>query len=198
MTKLFVIDYNNYIDYTAYYIDGEEDKNGTGEVRDVKKTIWDVKEERLEQRLKELARQGDWDGVLQALDNYDDNNDRRHGEHRDDFEFSLLNGGISEGGHYQIPENLKVYEENDWLELIFSQRGEELPELMGEYPISSAMRELTPRQLEILRLNIVFGIPTRDIAEQMGCTTRNITKQRQKALEKIRFLVTGQRKTEDL
>nr|WP_243417315.1 sigma factor-like helix-turn-helix DNA-binding protein [Pseudoflavonifractor phocaeensis] len=60
------------------------------------------------------------------------------------------------------------------------------------------MRELTPRQLEILRLNIVFGIPTRDIAKQMGCTTRNITKQRQKSLEKIRFLVTGQGKMEDL
>ena len=47
-------------------------------------------------------------------------------------------------------------------------------------------------------MNIVFGIPTKDIAKQMGCTTRNITKQRQKALEKIRFLVTGQRKPEDL
>ena len=49
-----------------------------------------------------------------------------------------------------------------------------------------------------MRLNIVFGIPTKDIAKQMGCTTRNITKQRQKALEKIRFLVTGQQKPEDL
>ena len=68
---------------------------------------------------------------------------------------------------------------------------------MAEYPVSGAMRELTPQQ-EILRLNVVFGIPAKDIAKQMGCTTRNITKQRQKALEKIRFLVTGQRKPEDL
>lgn len=60
------------------------------------------------------------------------------------------------------------------------------------------MKELTPQQQEILRLSIVFGVPTKDIAEQMGCTTRNITKQRQKALEKIRFLVTGERKLEDL
>jgi hypothetical protein len=30
------------------------------------------------------------------------------------------------------------------------------------------MRELTPQQQEILRLNIVFGIPTKDIAKQMG------------------------------
>ena len=31
---------------------------------------------------------------------------------------------------------------------------------MGEYPISGAMRELTLRQLETLRQNIVFGIST--------------------------------------
>ena len=47
-------------------------------------------------------------------------------------------------------------------------------------------------------MNIVFGIPTKDIAKQRGGTTRNITKQRQKALEKIRFLVTGQQKPEDV
>ena len=69
---------------------------------------------------------------------------------------------------------------------------------MAEDPVSGAMRELTPQQQEILRLKSVFGIPTKDIAKQMGCTTRNITKQRQKAVEKICFLVTGQRKPEDI
>ena len=109
-----------------------------------------------------------------------------------------MNGGISTDGHYQIPESLKLYEEDDWLDIIFSQEAGDLPNLVAEYPVSGAMRELTPQQQEILRLNIVFGIPTKDIAKQMGCTTRNITKQRQKALEKIRFLVTGQRKPEDI
>lgn len=37
----------------------------------MKKTMWDLKEERLEQRLQALAQQGDWDGVVQALDDYD-------------------------------------------------------------------------------------------------------------------------------
>ena len=161
----------------------------------MKKTMWDLKEERLEQRLQALAQQGDWDGVV--LDDYDKNNDRRHEDRRDDFDLSCLNGGISTDGHYQIPESLKLYEEDDWLDIIFSQEAEDLPNLVAEYPVSGAMRELTPQQ-EILRLNVVFGIPAKDIAKQMGCTTRNITKQRQKALEKIRFLVTGQRKPEDL
>lgn len=163
----------------------------------MKMTMWDLKEERLEQRLQALAQQGDWDGVVQALDDYDKNNDRRHEDRRDDFDLSCLNGGISTDGHYQIPKSLKLYEEDDWLDIIFSQESEDLPNLVAEYPVSGAMRELMPQQ-EILRLNIVFGIPTKDIAKQMGCTTRNITKQRQKALEKICFLVTGQRKPEDL
>ena len=131
--------------------------------------------------------------ILIYLDDYDKNNDRRHEDRRDDFDLSCLNGGISADGHYQIPESLKLYEEDDWLDIIFSQQAGDLPNLVAEYPVSQAMRELT-----ILRLNIVFGIPTKDIAKQMGCTTRNITKQRQKALEKIRFLVTGQQKSEDL
>lgn len=164
----------------------------------MKKTMWDLKEARLEQRLQELARQGDWEGVVQALDDYDSNNDRRHGDHEDDFDLSCLNGGASAKGYYQIPQNLKLYEEDDWLDIIFSQEAADLPNLMTEYPVSAAMKELTPQQQEILRLSIVFGVPTKDIAEQMGCTTRNITKQRQKALEKIRFLVTGERKLEDL
>ena len=164
----------------------------------MKKTMWDLKEERLEQQLQELARQGDWDGVVETLDDYDRNNDRRHGDHRDDFDFSCLNGGASADGHYQIPNKLKLYKEDDWLDIIFSQTASELPNLVTEYPVSAAMRELTPQQQEILRLNIVFGIPTRDIAKQMGCTTRNITKQRQKALEKIHFLVTGQWKPGNL
>ena len=195
---MYVIDYNNYINYTAYYIDDETVKNGTGEVSTLKKTMWDLKEERLEQQLQELARQGDWDGVVEALDDYDRNYDRRHRDHRDDFDFSCLNGGVSADGHYQIPNKLKLYKEDDWLDIIFSQTASELPNLVTEYPVSAAMRELTPQQQEILRLNIVFGIPTRDIAKQMGRTTRNITKQRQKALEKICLLVTGRRNPEDL
>ena len=88
----------------------------------MKKTMWDLKEERLEQRLQALAQQGDWDGVVQALDDYDKNNDRRYEDHRDDFDLSCLNGVTSADGHYQIPESLKLYEEDDWLDIIFSQQ----------------------------------------------------------------------------
>lgn len=45
-----------------------------------------------------------------------------------------MSGGISADGHYQIPESLKLYEEDDWLDIIFSQDAEDLPNLVAEYP----------------------------------------------------------------
>ena len=90
-----------------------------------------------------------------------------------------------------LNRRLCLFQEEAWLDIIFSQREEDLPELVSEYPLSAALRELTPQQREILRLNLVFDIPAREIAERAGCTTRNITKLRQKALEKLRDLVGG-------
>lgn len=79
----------------------------------------------------------------------------------------------------------------DWDEIIFSQDPEELYQLVEEYPVSAALRELTLRQKEILLKNIVRGMPTKDLAKESGCSVRNITKQRQRALEQVRWLVTG-------
>ena len=57
--------------------------------------------------------------------------------------------------------------------------------------MSMALRELTPRQKELLLKNVVWGIPTKELAEEWGCSIRNVTKQRQRALERVRWLVTG-------
>jgi len=69
---------------------------------------------------------------------------------------------------------------------------EDIAQLVGEYPVSAALRELTPVQKRVLFMNIVHGIPAKDIAAVLGCSIRNVTKHRQKALEAIRFLVTGE------
>ena len=75
----------------------------------MKKTMWDLKEERLEQRLQALAQQGESDGVVQALEDYDNTKDPRH-------------------------EDRKLYEEDDRLDIILSQEAEDLPNLVAEYP----------------------------------------------------------------
>ena len=61
-----------------------------------------------------------------------------------------------------------LFQEEAWLDIIFSQREEDLPELVSEYPLSAALRELTPQQREILRLNLVFGIPAGRSLKELG------------------------------
>lgn len=156
----------------------------------LKKTMADQKEERLDAKLKALAMEGKWDEVIAELDHFDENNERRHREHRDDRDLTLLDRQHCEGeyGSFGLRSLCRT---EDWDEIIFSQDPEELYQLAEEYPVSAALRELTPRQKEILLKNIVWGIPTKDLAEKVGCSVRNITKQRQRALEQVRWLVTG-------
>ena len=73
------------------------------------------------------------------------------------------------------------------LDMIFSQCSEDLHQLVEEAPISTVLQELTPVQKQVLFENIILDVPVKDIARAMGCSHRNVTKHRQRALEKIRL-----------
>ena len=90
----------------------------------MQRNMWDRKEDALNRRLEALAAREDWEGVLRELDQYDANNERRHQEHRDDFDLALLDGRSCEDEPYQIPRRLCLFQEEAWLDIIFSQRGE--------------------------------------------------------------------------
>lgn len=102
-----------------------------------------------------------------------------------------------EGEQYRVVDLLKLSRPEDWDEIIFSQRAEDLYQLVEEYPVSAALQELTPIQKRVLFENVVHGIPAKDIAEAMGCSVRNVTKHRKAALDKIRSLVTGEPEIRD-
>ncbi len=150
----------------------------------------DRREEQLDARIKALAAEEKWDEVIAELDHFDENNERRHREHRDDRDLTLLDRQPCEG-EYGVIGMRSLCRAEDWDELIFSQDPEELYQLVEEYPVSTALPELRPRQKEILLKNIVWGVPTKDLAKEAGYSVRNITKQRQRALERVRWLVTG-------
>lgn len=152
----------------------------------------DIREEKLNATLEALAETGDWNGVVQALDCFDANNERRHKEHRADMDISVVDCGLNEGKYCSLADLLRLSDSDDWLDAIYSRAPGDLYQLVGEYPVSEALRELTPIQKQVLFLNIVHRIPTKDIAAMLGCSVRNITKHRQKALENIRLLVTGE------
>ena len=156
-----------------------------------RKTAADIREEKLNGRLAVLAEQGNWTGVLKALDDYDANNERRHSGHRADMDVTIVDRDPEEGEYYRVADLLKLSHSEDWNDIIFSQQPKDLHHLVEEYPTSAALKELSPRQKEILLENIVHGTTTQKLADNAGCTVRNITKQRQKALELVRCLVTG-------
>jgi len=158
----------------------------------LKKNEADIREEKLDAKLETLAKTGDWEGVLQALDVFDANNERRHGEHRAGMDAAIVERDPGEREWYDTADLLKLSRSSDWLDIIFSRRPEDIAQLVEEYPVSAALRELTPIQKRVLFMNIVHGIPVKDIAAVLGCSIRNVTKHRQKALEAIRFLVTGE------
>lgn len=152
----------------------------------------DTREEILDAELKTLAEVGDWDGVVQMLDHFDVNNERRHKEHRADMDISVVDCGLDESEYYKSADLLRLSTPDDWLDVIYSRNSEDLYQLVGEYPVSEALRELTMAQKQVLFLNIIHKMPSSEAAAVLDCSVRNITKHRQKALERIRFLVTGE------
>ena len=57
----------------------------------------DIREEKLEQKIKELAETGDWQAVIRVLDEFDANNERRHSSHRADMDITLADREPREG-----------------------------------------------------------------------------------------------------
>lgn len=151
----------------------------------------DTRESRLDAKLRELASNGDWKGVVRTLDRYDENNERRHRSHRDDIDITIPERKADdEKDTYRISDMMRICCWEDWLDIIFSQKPEDLHHLVEDTEVSRALKGLTPQQKKILLENLVWGFSTKEIAEADGCSVRNITKRRQEALEQIRQAVT--------
>ena len=146
----------------------------------------DKREAELDTKLEKLVASGNWDKVMAELDRFDANNERRHKTHRDDIDLTLLDRKAKDGEYFCGNRLLKLCRLNDWIDIIFSQNPEDLHHLVEDEAISAALRKLTPVQKKILLDNIVHCFPAENLAKEMGCSTRNITKHRQKALDAIR------------
>lgn len=151
----------------------------------------DTRESRLDARLHELAGKGDWKGVVWTLDRYDENNERRHKSHRDDLDITIPERKADdEQDTYRISDMMRLCCWKDWVDIIFSQMPEDLHHLVGDTKVSQALKKLTPQQKKILLENLVWGFSTKEIARAEGCSVRNITKHRQKALKQVRQVAT--------
>jgi hypothetical protein len=96
-----------------------------------------------------------------------------------------------DGETYPKAKLLKLSRNEDWLDIIFSQRHQDLHHLAEDEKVSAAIQNLTDKQKQVLHLNTVWQYTTQDIAEMLHTTDRNIRKHREKALEAIRRAVCG-------
>ena len=64
--------------------------------------------------------------------------------------------------------------DNKWLEEIYSQRSEDLYQLVSSEKLSKAILSLTPHQRKVLFLSAIQQLKTKEIAEELGTSSRNI------------------------
>ena len=152
----------------------------------MRSTAADERERKLDAELQALAMAGDWNGVVAALDQYDRNNQRRHKAHRDDMDITVVDRDLDdEDFRYPAASLLKLSSPADWLDIIYSQNPEDLHHLVTDAAVSKALKELTHKQKKVLLEHIVWGRSTKEIAEKMYCSVKNIVKHRQTALDRV-------------
>lgn len=148
------------------------------------------REAQLDARLAEYARAENWSKVLEELDRYEKKNERRHAKHRAGLDITLADRELYDDEFYRTADILKLGYYENWNDSLV-KKPEELYQLPLDYDVSMALQELTILQQEVLLKNVVLDIPTKILAKNMRCTIRNVTKHRQKAIEKIRRSVAG-------
>lgn len=140
-----------------------------------------------------------WQKALNELNCEKRNNNRKHDYHRDDMDTTVVDRQLEEDEITPpAAKMLKLSNHEDWLDIIYSRKPEDLHELVTDEAVSAAIRKLTSPQKEVLFLNTVHQFTVAEIAAMKGVSERNIRKIRQRAIEGVhRFLeVLGDRRGE--
>ena len=70
-------------------------------------------------------------------------------------------------------------------------RLDELTRLLLSLELQEALRQLSAEQQQILKLLFLDDLKPKEVAGRLGCSVRNITKHRLKALDRLRQLLTN-------
>lgn len=136
-------------------------------------------------KIEMLAEQGKWNEILLELDRVEKNNNRRHKEKRDSMDISIVDQKAENDKRFPAAKMLNPSCDEDWIDIIFGSKAEDLHQLVTDENVSLAIKNLTDCQKEVLFLNIVQQYTTAEIAEMKFTTDRNVRKHRQKAIETI-------------
>lgn len=135
--------------------------------------------------MKTVESKESWKTVLDELNSELRNNDRKHDEHRDDMDTTIVDRQPKENEIIPGAKMLKLSSDKDWIDMIYSRKPEDLQELVTDEAISKAIKGLTLPQKEVLFWNVIYCFKTSEIAAARGVSERNIRKIRQRALKNI-------------
>lgn len=73
-----------------------------------------------------------------------------------------------------------------WINHMFSRRPEDLFQLVSDEKLAKELKNLTPRQQEVVHMSIVKKMKNSEIAKRLGTTDRNVRDILQRTYEKMR------------
>ena len=123
--------------------------------------------------------------VLKEFDHAEELNDRKHcrEERREPCDMYALDMSHMRA---RIPDKFKELSHSDnWLDVIFSQRPEDLHELMTDDELIKAVKGLSDKRKEVLFYRTVWKYSTTEIAELLGVSNRNVRKLYTRAIKEI-------------
>lgn len=129
---------------------------------------------------------------LNSLDKEHQSLRRWTNEHQDDRELDDVerkSGYTSAGrkkGQLGRPETI-------WLDQTFENNPEELHQLVHSNSLAKVIQMLTPHQRKILHMSAIQEMKTREIAELLGTTSRNILELLDRTYKKLRIAVKDSR-----
>jgi RNA polymerase sigma factor (sigma-70 family) len=128
---------------------------------------------------------------LELLDNRHESTRRWIKKHQDGREFQ-----IAELSFYRSSKGRSngqpAKPENRWLEEIFSQDPKDLHQLVSSSKLSKAIQSLTAHQRKILHMSAIQQMKTKEIAEKLGTSSRNILDVLKRTCKRIKTIMNNQ------
>lgn len=136
-----------------------------------------------------------WAGIhadeLETLDNKHERTRRWIKKHQDGREFQIAELSFYRSGKGRS-KGLPNRPDNKWLEEIFSQDPEDLHQLVSSGKLAKAIQALTAHQRNILFLSAIQQMKTKEIAEMLGTSCRNILDVLERTYRRIKAIMSSQ------
>ena len=142
----------------------------------------DWKEQASDAEIEEYER---WKAELDADYEREQRRELRHRkDHLDDMDITMLDRE-NDDCRLNTSKAPRITSDLDYLDLIFTQRPEDLHEVVTDEALITAIKKLTRCQKDVLFLSMQPHTKTKQAAENLGSTPRNIRKHLAKARRKI-------------